>query len=152
MPDQGGDDRIERSGLRPLSETECWELLSRQDLGRIAFVIDGWPQVFPVNYAVSETVLVFKTASGTKATHGPGSRACFEVDHWDDRIGSGWSVMVQGVLRDVTDAVGEQAEALRELSLHPAAPGSRDRLLALESARVSGRRFGSPGIVRPLPF
>ena len=139
-------------GLRPLPESECWRLLGSHDLGRIAFLIDDWPQVFPVNYAAGEGAVLFRSAPGAKATHGPGSRACFEIDGWDDMAGVGWSVMVLGTIRDVTDAADEQAVALRQLSLHPAAPGVRNHLLALLASRVSGRRFGGAGIVRPMPF
>lgn len=152
MHDWGGHERTRGLGLRSLSETECWELLRGQDLGRIALVIDGWPEVFPVNYGVANRMLVFRSAAGAKASHGPGSRACFEVDRWDDRAGTGWSVMVRGVLRDLTDAAGEEAEALRQVSLYPAPPGSHDRLLALDAGKISGRRFGGPGMVRPLSF
>lgn len=55
--------------LRSLSEAECWTLLSSYDLGRIAFVIDGWPQVFPVNYVAEGGVVVFRTATGAKLEH-----------------------------------------------------------------------------------
>jgi hypothetical protein len=76
---------------------------------------------------------VFRRAAGAKAKYGPGSRACFEIDGWDDRTGTGWSVMVRGLIRDITEATDEQAEELRRLPLHPAAPGVRDHLLALSA-------------------
>ena len=68
------------SELRSLSEAECWKLLAAHNLGRLAIVVDGWPEVFPVNYASEEGSIVFRTASGTKLAHGPASRACFEID------------------------------------------------------------------------
>jgi nitroimidazol reductase NimA-like FMN-containing flavoprotein (pyridoxamine 5'-phosphate oxidase superfamily) len=152
MDDRARHQELGDRGLRSLSELECWELLGSHDLGRIAFLVDDWPQVFPVNYSVGEGAVLFRSASGAKATHGPGSRACFEIDGWDERAGIGWSVMVQGTIRDITDAADEQAEGLRQLSPRPAAPGVRNHLLALVASRVSGRRFGGAGIVRPLPF
>jgi nitroimidazol reductase NimA-like FMN-containing flavoprotein (pyridoxamine 5'-phosphate oxidase superfamily) len=152
MDDRGGHQELEDRGLRELSETECWRLLGSHDLGRIAFLIDDWPQVFPVNYATGEGAVLFRSTSGAKTTHGPGSRACFEIDGWDDIAGIGWSVMVQGTIRDITDATDEQALELRQLSLHPAPPGVRNHLLALPAIRVTGRHFGGAGIVRPLPF
>jgi nitroimidazol reductase NimA-like FMN-containing flavoprotein (pyridoxamine 5'-phosphate oxidase superfamily) len=137
-------------GLQSLSESECWRLLDSHDLGRVAFMIDGWPQVFPVNYAVGEGALLFRSAAGAKASHGPGSRACFEIDGWSELSGVGWSVMAQGTIRDISYATDRQAIALRQVRLYPAAPGVRDHLLALMVARVTGRRFGGPGIVRPV--
>jgi nitroimidazol reductase NimA-like FMN-containing flavoprotein (pyridoxamine 5'-phosphate oxidase superfamily) len=152
MDDRARHQELGERGLHPLSESECWRLLGSHDLGRIAFMVDEWPQVFPVNYSVHEDAVLFRSAPGAKATHGPGSRACFEIDGWDDRAGIGWSVMVQGTIRDITEAADEQAPGLRQMSTHPAAPGIRNLLLALVASRVSGRRFGGVGIVRPLPF
>ena len=152
MHDRDQHQELGERGLRELSEAECWKLLGSHDLGRIALLIDDWPQVFPVNYSAGEGAVLFRSAPGAKATHGPGSRACFEIDGWDDMAGIGWSVMVQGTISDITDATDEQAVGLRQLSVHPAAPGVRNRLLALLASRVTGRRFGGAGIVRPLPF
>jgi nitroimidazol reductase NimA-like FMN-containing flavoprotein (pyridoxamine 5'-phosphate oxidase superfamily) len=152
MDDHRGQQQAESQGLRSLSDSECWKLLSSHDLGRIAPVIDEWPQVFPVNYAVGEMALVFRSAAGTKTRYGPGSRASFEIDGWDDRAATGWSVMVQGILRDITETNDEQVQTLRRLSVHPGPPGVRDRLLALYPSQLTGRRFGAPGMVRPLPF
>lgn len=152
MDDRARHDRLEDRGLRELTEQECWSLVGSHDLGRVAFLIEGWPQVFPVNYSTGEGALLFRSAPGAKVSHAPGARACFEIDGWDEMAGTGWSVMVQGTIRDITDATDGQAAALRELSLHPAAPGVRNHLLALFASRVSGRRFGGAGIVRPLPF
>jgi nitroimidazol reductase NimA-like FMN-containing flavoprotein (pyridoxamine 5'-phosphate oxidase superfamily) len=144
--------QLANPGLRSLSDSECWRLLGSQDLGRIAIVIDGWPQVFPVNYAAEDRTILFRTGRGAKLEHGRRSRVCFEVDGWDDRTGIGWSVMVQGVIREITDDSDQGAETLRQLSVHPAAPGLRPYLLALFPSRVSGRRFGGPGMIREMPF
>ena len=152
MDDRARHQELGDRGLRSLSESECWRLLGSHDLGRIAFLVDGWPQVFPVNYSTEEGAVLFRSAPGAKATQGPGSRACFEIDGWDDMASIGWSVMVQGTIRDITEAADEQALELRRLSPRPAAPGTRNLMLALVASRVSGRRFGDAGIVRPLPF
>jgi uncharacterized protein len=138
--------------LRPLSEIECWSLLRSHDLGRIAIMIDGWPEVFPVNYVAEDGAVVFRSAVGAKLEHGPNSRACFEVDGWDDATGTGWGVMVQGILRDITDAKEEDASRLRQLPLHPAAPGVRNHVLALFARKVTGRHFSGGRMVRPVSF
>ena len=39
--------------LEEIQEWECLEILARRDLGRIAIVVEGQPQIFPVNYAMS---------------------------------------------------------------------------------------------------
>ena len=133
-------------------EEECLEILGRHSLGRVAIVVDGQPQIFPVNYAINGRTLAIRTAAGSKLSHAPNSKVAFEIDEYDSSAGVGWSVMVQGTIRDITEAADEQALELRRLSPRPAAPGTRNLMLALVASRVSGRRFGDAGIVRPLPF
>ena len=143
-----------RAGFTPgdatiltLPEEECWSLLRNHDLGRLAIVIEGRPQIFPVNYASAENTVVFRTQAGAKLTHGPGSAACFEIDEYDRQGSMGWSVMVVGVLEDITDAEDEHSRRLRRLTVQPVAPGSRLHWLALKAQEVSGRSFRGGWIV-----
>jgi nitroimidazol reductase NimA-like FMN-containing flavoprotein (pyridoxamine 5'-phosphate oxidase superfamily) len=136
-----------KSSLEVLFDEDCWSLLKSHDLGRLAIVVAGWPRVFPINYAVGEGALVFRTEPGAKLAHGPGSAVCFEIDGYDEENASGWSVMAVGILRDITGDPG--AKRLRELPVLPRAPGKRTHWLALIPDEVSGRRFrggwGVPG-------
>ncbi len=135
------DDATNRSELEVLSEEECLRLLASRTLGRVAIAVDGQPQIFPVNYAVAEGRVVFRTAAGTKLEHGPMSRAAFEIDEFDPATGVGWSVMVQGVLHEVTGTVDRVSEPLRRLAIQPLAPGQREHFLAVYPSVISGRRF-----------
>ena len=130
-----------------LPEDECWSLLRNHDLGRLAIVIDGRPQIFPVNYASTEHTVVIRTQPGAKLKHGPGSAACFEIDEFDQHGSMAWSVMVVGVLEDITDATDERSRRLRRLAVQPVAPGSRLHWLALKAEEVSGRSFRGGWIV-----
>lgn len=140
--------KLGRAGLTPappnvdiLSDEECWSLLRNHDLGRLAIVIDGRPRIFPVNYAAAENTVVFRTEPGAKLKHGPGSAAGFEIDGHDQRTSTAWSVMVVGVLENITDANDERSRGLRRLPVQPAAPGARLHWLALNAEEVSGRSF-----------
>jgi hypothetical protein len=82
--------------IEVLSQEECLLLLGSRDLGRIAFNVEGQPEVFPVNYAMEGRVVVFRTGSGTKLDFVPKTRLAFEVDEWDPKLGIGWSVVVKG--------------------------------------------------------
>jgi nitroimidazol reductase NimA-like FMN-containing flavoprotein (pyridoxamine 5'-phosphate oxidase superfamily) len=62
--------RKPESQLEDIPAAECWELLGRHDMGRIAIVVDGKPQIFPVNYGLKGNVIVFRTAAGTKLAYG----------------------------------------------------------------------------------
>ena len=49
-----------------LSFDDCWELLASAVIGRLALVVDGHPEIFPVNFVVERRSVVFRTGAGTK--------------------------------------------------------------------------------------
>lgn len=124
-----------------LSEDECLVLLKSCDLGRIAFAIDSSPEILPVNYAIHEEMVVFRTAPGTKLNSTANAKVAFEVDDWDPELGAGWSVVVKGIAEDYTNRHDSFADRVRSASVRPVAPGSRWRWLAITPADISGRRF-----------
>jgi len=130
------------SELEDISEAECWELLGGHKMGRIAIVVDGKPQIFPVNYGLKGKVIVFRTAAGTKLAYAPDSPVAFEIDDYDGAAGEGWSVMVQGLGRDVTEAADDFAWSARGArGVRPAAPGEKLHWIAVDPTVISGRRF-----------
>ena len=121
-----------------LVEDVCWELLSRSSFGRVIFCRDGEPGAFPVNCAVSNHTIVFRTSSeATFLEISHGSRIAFEADHTDHIAESGWSVLVHGTLHEVTDAA--EVGLLADLPVHPWAPGTRDRWMRIVPDAVTGR-------------
>lgn len=124
-----------------LSEDECTRLLQGQSLGRIAIVVDGRPQIFPVNYAFQEGVVVFRTSAGWKLEHAPLTYVAFEIDHLDPKGREGWSVMVHGHAREITGAIDPLSERLRRVDISPAPPGTRNEWLAVYADEITGRRF-----------
>jgi uncharacterized protein len=127
--------------IKTLSPDECFLLLESRDLGRIAFSIEGQPEIFPINYAMEGQIVVFRTAPGTKLDHVPEVRLAFEVDDWNPKLGIGWSVVVKGLAEEVTGNLGRTAEHIRKATVHPVAPGERWHWLAIRPSEVSGRRF-----------
>jgi hypothetical protein len=69
--------RASSEGVLALSEEHCWGYLHIHQLGRLAIVIGGRLQIFPVNHAVGEKAIVFRTESGSKLARGPGSTMLF---------------------------------------------------------------------------
>ena len=124
-----------------MGEAECLAILGRQNLGRIAIVIDGQPQIFPVNYAINGRIIAIRTAAGSKLSHAPNSKVAFEIDHYDSFAGAGWSVMVQGVAVDARDSFDDVSWAARGVAPKPVAPGAKPYLIAIEPSKVTGRRF-----------
>jgi uncharacterized protein len=154
MPGKFGPPRLGRAGLTPasvnvltLSDDDCWSLLRTHNLGRLAIVIEGRPRIFPVNYATAADAVVFRTEPGAKLQYGPGSAACFEIDDHDPGTSMAWSVMVVGILKDITDASDERSRSLRRLAVEPVAPGQKLHWLALNADEVSGRSFRGGWIV-----
>src|ERR1700675_4955626 len=127
--------------LEEIPEADCLEILEQHSLGRIAVVIDGQPQIFPVNYALHERIITFRTGSGTKLSNAPGSKVCFEIDGYERLAGAGWSVMVQGVAIDATDAFDDVSWAARAAAPWPLAPGAKPIRIAIEPSQFTGRRF-----------
>jgi uncharacterized protein len=124
-----------------LSGAECAELLKTRNFGRVALVVDGKPEIFPVNYAFDEGVVVFRTATGLKLERGPYTLAAFEVDDIDEKQGVAWSVVAHGTAQDISSSLDTLSERLRKLAVTPIAPGERPHWMAIYSDRMTGRRF-----------
>jgi nitroimidazol reductase NimA-like FMN-containing flavoprotein (pyridoxamine 5'-phosphate oxidase superfamily) len=88
-----------------LSESECRDLLAQADVGRVAFVDGEFPVVMPVNYLLDDDVILIRSDAGAKNDRIPMNAVAFEVDAFERWNKSGWSVLVKGYGRDVTDAV-----------------------------------------------
>lgn len=129
-----------------LDEATCLELLSRTPVGRIGFVHEGELQVLPVNHAVVDRSVVFRTTSGAKlntALRESGNEVVYEADGWDASTRTGWSVLLRGAITLVSDEV-ERAR-LDRLEMR-AWPDDRARRawIRVEATRISGRRIVVP--------
>lgn len=138
----------ERPGRRvrwqELTRGECFGLLARQQVGRVAVVDDRGPVVFPVNFVFDRHMVVFRTDEGTKLDAAAGcSRVAFEIDGIDAAAHTGWSVVVRGEAVEVTDQ--QELARLRRLPLFPWAPGARSRYVRILPAKLTGRRISRPG-------
>lgn len=122
-----------------LSRERCIELLETIPIGRIGFTTDDGPLVLPVNYAWFEGSIVFRSLDGQKmAAATEGQVVCFEVDEWDADTRSGWSVVVRGPAREVTQWA--EREQLENLQLVPWARDVwRPLWIRVDAAEVTGR-------------
>ncbi|MFI5797855.1 helix-turn-helix domain-containing protein [Streptomyces sp. NPDC051677] len=123
-----------------LSRTECGDLLSTHGVGRLAVSTAQGPVIVPVNYSVVDGTIVFRTARGATPSLGVGSRVAFEIDRIDDAFSQGWSVLVRGNARMVTDP-GEAERLARQAHSTPWAGGRRDLWVRVEPYAVTGRRI-----------
>jgi nitroimidazol reductase NimA-like FMN-containing flavoprotein (pyridoxamine 5'-phosphate oxidase superfamily) len=130
-----------RVTIESLSPDECRELLETRAVGRLAVVVGGYPEVFPVNYVVVRDRVVIRTDPGVKLRHARFERVCFQVDELDMAHRSGWSVLVKGVVHELKDD-DRHAEELGEAAtrIESWAGGARAHVLVVTPVSVTGRR------------
>ena len=49
------------SAVEVLDANACWDLLRGVSVGHLAVLVDGHPEIFPVNYKVDHGSVVFRT-------------------------------------------------------------------------------------------
>jgi hypothetical protein len=126
--------------LETLTGAECLDYLAPGGIGRFLFLDDRGPVAIPVNYRMLGGGIVFRAAGGGSAAAAAGQpRVSFDVDHIDDALGEGWSVLVSGKARLVT-APAELAE-VAALGIEPWAGGERNEYIRIEPRDVTGRRI-----------
>ena len=129
-----------------LTEAECWPLLESVSVGRVVFTQRAMPAIRPVNHVVDGRTIIIRTHLGaaiaSRASDGrsepQGSVVCYEADELDPARRTGWSVIVTGMARLVTDpaAAGRYAAAVE-----PWIAGDLNQVVAIEPQFVSGMRL-----------
>ncbi|MGW2347309.1 helix-turn-helix domain-containing protein [Actinacidiphila glaucinigra] len=130
--------------LVELSPEECWAHLDRHGVGRIAVTTAGREAILPVNYSVVDRSVVFRTAPGSGPAEVTGTEVVFEVDHVDEALSQGWSVLVRGRGHRVEDP--EAVQDLAEQVYSGPWPGDDDRSMwvRIDVDGISGRRIDVP--------
>jgi nitroimidazol reductase NimA-like FMN-containing flavoprotein (pyridoxamine 5'-phosphate oxidase superfamily) len=128
---------------RELTEKECRDLLGAGGVGRVALAAPDGPHIVPVNYAVHDDSVVFRTTPySVLGTHGWRTRLAFEVDHVDHERWRGWSVVAAGPGEMIEDA-DELAAIQTFWDPRPWAGGNRLLYLRLRWDRLTGRQIGA---------
>lgn len=133
-------DSKDDAGLSVLLPRECLQLLEAHlpKVGRLGIVHDGRPDVLPVNYAVIDGEVVFRTGLGEKlaaAIHN--APVAFEVDAIDESWQEGWSVVVHGhavVLHDEAEIARFDRHLARSW-----VPVKRTHHIKVEMDAITGR-------------
>lgn len=143
---------VDRNGLAILSREECLHLLHSSHLGRVGVSLDALPVILPVQYAMLDDAIVFRTGIGTKLDAAlRGAVVAFEIDSVDPLYHRGWSVVVTGRSLEVTDA--DEVRRCERLPLRPWLPGEPDRFVKVTTDVLSGRmiqQHGWPGAVEAM--
>jgi nitroimidazol reductase NimA-like FMN-containing flavoprotein (pyridoxamine 5'-phosphate oxidase superfamily) len=129
------------TGLEEMPPIGCDRHLRGETIGRVAVVVDGHPEIFPVNYAVDDHGdIYFRTDPGTKLNAvATAPTIAFEIDGLDEDNQLGWSVLAVGPARWLSTP--EQLEHARSLALQPWAAGEKANVVRLSPTKVTGRRI-----------
>jgi transcriptional regulator with XRE-family HTH domain len=137
-PGRSSADR--HAALEQLTTDECRTLIAPGGIGRFLFVADRGPVATPVNYAMLGTDVVFRTDDSTAEAGAVGQeKVSFDVDHFDDALSEGWSVLVSGAATILTRA--EDLRAAESLHIEPWPGGDRKTYIRLAPAEITGRRI-----------
>jgi transcriptional regulator with XRE-family HTH domain len=130
---------LDRPALEPLNAGQCRGYLGTSGVGRLVIVEPRGPVAIPVNYATLGNDIVIRTGEQTGLSAAGLPRVSFEVDHLDEALAEGWSVLVSGEARVVADA--DELAAVSALGIAPWAGGDRDTYVRIIASEVTGRRL-----------
>lgn len=137
--------KSEEPTFEVLSESECHHLLAAGAIGRIGVIVDEYPLIIPVNYAMDGETIVLRTETGTVVAHADRAKVTFQVDGFNPEDKSGWSVLVRGDAKALTiEDRDELIERTRATGVTPWAPGERHLWIRIEPTDITGRRI-KPG-------
>jgi len=132
-----------RAGPHPhldvLSKEECEAHLAEGGVGRFVFLAEQGPVALPVNFRLDDGDIVFRTRAEGALAAAAGTTVSFEADRIDEAMSEGWSVLITGHARLVSDP--SESERLVNLGIEPWPGGRREALMRIETATISGRRI-----------
>ena len=128
--------------LLDIETEQCEELLAGSTLGRLGVIVDGRPEIFPVNHVFDREsrCVTFPTNARTKlhaALNWPW--VAYEVDGVEADDAGGWSVLVVGRAEEITDPddIGRVAQLRHGLWRS----GDAVHWVRVVPAKVTGRRI-----------
>jgi uncharacterized protein len=128
-------------GFRELERQDCLRRLARVPVGRIVHTRQALPAVLPVNFCLDGdgAVLLCTSAASELMRAVDGAVVAFEVDEVDPVAHSGWSVVVTGPARVVTDP--DEHQRLLRTGPRCWAPSPEEVFVRIEPELVTGREL-----------
>jgi hypothetical protein len=123
--------------LEALTEEQCRAHLAAGGIGRIVMMAGRGPVAVPVNFEFANGEIVFSTDESKARRVGIEHFVGFEIDRVDQATSEGWSVLVTGRGRRITDH--DEYQRLASLDLEAWAGGERHTLVAIAPDTVTGR-------------
>lgn len=120
-----------------LTADECWEALRGDEFARLAYVLGDEVNLVPINYAVDQDTLLFRTAEGSKllgVVMNP--HVVLEIDRFDEEQAT--SVVVRGEARKLEE---DEAHRADNVPLRPWTDTHKYNVVEIRPTDVTGRRF-----------
>jgi nitroimidazol reductase NimA-like FMN-containing flavoprotein (pyridoxamine 5'-phosphate oxidase superfamily) len=125
-----------------LDREESMRLLAGVPFGRVVFTRSALPAIQPVNHVVEDGQIIIRTRLASRLTSAVRIArdvvVAYEADQIDPVRHTGWSVVVTGLARTVTDPA--RVARYQEL-VHPWIDKVMDTVIAIESSIVTGVRL-----------
>jgi nitroimidazol reductase NimA-like FMN-containing flavoprotein (pyridoxamine 5'-phosphate oxidase superfamily) len=120
--------------LTELGRDECWQLLSRTTLGRVAVIRGALPSIVPVNVCAVDDAVWFRVGPGILLDAAlNGDILSVEADEVDRFAHAGWSVVVTGR----AEVAGER----HDIPVRAWGRADADHLVRVAGSIVTGRRL-----------
>lgn len=131
------------AGGQRLETAEAIRLLASVSYGRVVFTLNALPAIRPVNHLLDEGWIIIRTRLTTSISaavrSSQGNVVAYEADSIDPLTRTGWSVVVTGYARTITDP--DQISRYEQL-LHPWV-NHADTVVAIEPQIITGFRIGA---------
>lgn len=121
--------------LTELDRDEALRLLGTVGLGRVVFTEHALPAIRPVNHIVDDGDVIIRSHRGATLTSSVDTVVAYEADEIDTDEHTGWSVIVTGIARRVTDPA---SVARYETLLRPWVDQHMDQVLRIHPEFVTG--------------
>jgi hypothetical protein len=130
--------------LVDLDPSDALALLTGAVFGRVVFTHRALPAIRPVNHIVDDGLIIIRTRLVTKLSSAVADQlpyptvVAYQADQIDPVARTGWSVVVTGIARPVTDP---ERVARYERLLHPWVDLAMDTVFAIEPEVILGFRL-----------
>ncbi|WP_431965823.1 pyridoxamine 5'-phosphate oxidase family protein [Nocardia sp. bgisy134] len=122
-----------------LDREQALSLLAQAPFGRVVYTRDALPAIRPVNHLLEDGRVIVRTRIASQFSTAVQKRAgivvAYEADDLDIDRRTGWSVVVTGIARPITDAT---RIARYQQVLRPWIDAPMDGVIEIETTIVSG--------------
>jgi hypothetical protein len=132
--------------VEELTRQESFRLLGSVTIGRIVYTRQALPAIRPIRHLVDRGGVVVHTHLGFELD-ATGVVVAYQADEIDTEQHVGWSVIITGIARPVTDSGDPRYQDLR----CPWVSGPRDQTIRVEPELVTGYRLSMVPAAHTVP-